>query len=107
MAKGFRLLRRRVVPLAFVGAALSGHAAQAADFTVSGGVTDTVAKTLTAGETGLIEQGGVLNVTTGDAITLNADGVRVTNNGTITTEGGSGRMGIFGSGGGRYKCPVC
>ncbi|WP_417834864.1 autotransporter domain-containing protein [Thalassospira xiamenensis] len=99
MAKGFRLLRRRVVPLAFVGAALSGHAVQAADFTVSGGVTDTVAKTLSAGETGLVEQGGVLNVTTGDAITLNADGVRVTNNGTITTVGG-GRVGIFGSGGG-------
>ena len=102
MAKGFRLLRRRVVPLAFVGAALSGHAAQAADFTVSGGVTDTVAKTLSAGETGLIEQGGVLSVTApanSAAITTNADGVRVTNNGTITTVGG-GRVGIFGSGGG-------
>jgi len=103
MAKGFRLLRRRVVPLAFVGAALSGHAAQAADFTVSGGVTDTVAKTLSVGETGLIEQGGVLNVTTpanSAAITVSADGVRVTNNGTITTVGG-GRVGIFGDGGAR------
>ncbi|MAB33209.1 MAG: autotransporter domain-containing protein [Thalassospira sp.] len=88
--------------MAFVGAALSGHAAQAADFTVSGGVTDTVAKTLSAGETGLIEQGGVLSVTApanSAAITTNADGVRVTNNGTITTVGG-GRVGIFGSGGG-------
>ncbi|HBS21894.1 MAG TPA: autotransporter domain-containing protein, partial [Thalassospira sp.] len=86
--------------MAFVGAALSGHAAQAADFTVSGGVTDTVAKTLSAGETGLIEQGGVLSVTApanSAAITTNADGVRVTNNGTITTVGG-GRVGIFGSG---------
>tara|TARA_R110000796_G_scaffold166192_2_gene283116 strand:+ start:4170 stop:6257 length:2088 start_codon:yes stop_codon:yes gene_type:complete len=75
---------------------------QAADFTVSEGVTDTVAKTLTAGETGLIEQGGVLSVTApanSAAISTNADGVRVTNNGTITTVGG-GRVGIFGSGGG-------
>ncbi|MDP2696927.1 autotransporter domain-containing protein [Thalassospira sp.] len=100
MALGFGCLIRGRTLGAFVVTSLFSTVVQAADFTVSEGVTDTVAKTLTAGETGLIEQGGVLNVTTGDAITLNADGVRVTNNGTITTVGGTGRVGIFGSGGG-------
>ncbi|BDW96653.1 hypothetical protein MACH10_23380 [Thalassospira tepidiphila] len=106
MSKGFGRLGRGpgfgvvVTPLLF--AAIFGTQAQAAEFTVSSGVTDTTAKTLNAGETGLVEQGGVLNVTApanSAAITTNADGVRVTNNGTITTVGG-GRVGIFGSGGG-------
>lgn len=100
MANGCDWYRRGRGVSAFVVALLSGTAVQAADFTVSNGVTDTGAKTLNAGETGLIEAGGVLQVTTGDAITLNADGVRVTNNGTITTVGGAGRVGIFGNGGG-------
>ncbi|MEQ8389432.1 MAG: autotransporter domain-containing protein [Thalassospira sp.] len=68
-------------------ALLSGTAVQAADFTVSEGVTDTVAKTLSAGETGLIEEGGVLNVAAGTSISVTGDEVSVTNNGTITSSG--------------------
>lgn len=102
MSKGFKGLFRAgarrgggVVVITLVCAAMFGIRAQAAEFTVSSGVTDTVAKTLTAGETGLVEQGGVLNVTAGNAITASGDAVQATNNGTISTEGvgGSGMLG--------------
>lgn len=102
MSKGFKGLFRAgarrgfgVVVITLLCAAIFGTRAQAAEFTVSSGVTDTVAKTLTAGETGLVEQGGVLNVTTGNAITASGDAVQATNNGTISTEGG-GASGMLG-----------
>ncbi|BDW89590.1 MULTISPECIES: autotransporter outer membrane beta-barrel domain-containing protein [Thalassospira] len=99
MSKGFGWLgfgpAFGVVVIIVLFAAVIGTRAQAAEFTVSSGVTDTVAKTLTAGETGLVEQGGVLNVTTGDAITASGDAVKATNNGTISTAGG-GRHGMVG-----------
>ncbi|KZD00968.1 MULTISPECIES: autotransporter domain-containing protein [unclassified Thalassospira] len=94
MSKGFGWLgfgpAFGVVVIIVLFAAVIGTRAQAAEFTVASGVTDTVAKTLTAGETGLVEQGGVLNVTTGSAITASGDAVKATNNGTISTAGGGG-----------------
>ncbi|NIY76075.1 autotransporter domain-containing protein [Thalassospira sp. HF15] len=102
MSKGFRGLFRAgarrgggVVVITLLCVAIFGIRVQAAEFTVSSGVTDTVAKTLTAGETGLVEQGGVLNVTAGNAITASGDAVQATNNGTISTEGG-GASGMLG-----------
>ncbi|RCK44658.1 hypothetical protein TH30_14930 [Thalassospira profundimaris] len=85
MAMGFWGLRRGLGLATFGVALLSGTAIQAADFTISSGVTDTTAKSLTAGQTGLIEAGGVLNVAAGTSISVAGDGVTVTNNGTISS----------------------
>lgn len=75
--------------VSFLATLLSGVAVRAADFTVASGVTDTTAKTLAAGEVGVIDAGGVLNVTTAHAITASGDGVRITNNGALLTSGSS------------------
>lgn len=83
--------------VSFLATLLSGVAVQAADFTVASGVTDTTAKTLAAGETGVIDAGGVLNVTTASAITATGDGVRITNNGALSTSG-SARHGMVSDG---------
>lgn len=72
--------------------------ARAADFTVSSGVTDTVVKTLNAGETGTVEAGGVLDVSAANTITASGDAVSITNNGAISTTGAGSLRGISSTG---------
>ncbi len=77
----------RILVLAIVGFSFSGTAS-AADFTISGGVTETSPQTLGAGETGVIEAKGRLD-TTGTAVTMT--GATLINGGTIATIGNRAR----------------
>ena len=53
-----------------------------ADFTIESGITETAEQTLTTGQTGVIKEGGVLNVS-GDAISPTGARVTITNSGSI------------------------
>lgn len=84
-ARTFRRGMRILLGSGIAAGVLFGAPAQSADFTVTSGTTDTVAKTLNADETGLVDAGGTLSVTGANAVTASGNNVRFTNNGTASS----------------------
>lgn len=89
----YNLLRVRTA-LAFV--MLSATGAQAANFTVLNGTTEQTTQTLSAGESGVIEKGATLDVSTppnsssARGTSLEGIGAKIVNNGDIITKWGFG-----------------
>ncbi|MGY4532188.1 subtilase-type serine protease [Pseudomonas sp. TE3786] len=80
----------RLLPLVIALQAASIGVAQAADFSVAPGTTDTSAKTLTTGNTGSVGSGASLNVSTGTSVDITGTSGTVTlnNSGTISNAAG-------------------